>query len=103
MEKTLVDLTKKEIIEAGKEICKCFNVSMLDYSYNVVRTVNDINDPFTISDETLFSMTIVFEKNLVLEWDRENGFELYDLYNRKQLIIKESSLGGFLLLLNNCD
>lgn len=87
---TAVEIQKKEVIGVGEAICHHYTTMFLNYKYEVVRTVNDPNDPFFISPETISSMTITFENNIVLEWNTQEG---YTLFKNNQIVKKEKNSG----------
>ena len=87
---TLVEMQKKKVIGVGEAICYHYTTRFLNYKYEVVRTVNDPNDPYTISNETISSMNITFENNIVLKWNTQEG---YTLFENNQIVKKERNSG----------
>ena len=80
---TAVEIVKKEVIEVGKQVCDTCHCMLLNYTYNVTRTVNNPNDLFTIGEETLSTMKITFTDNIILKWDIQNGYTLYKYYGNE--------------------
>lgn len=76
---TLIEKQKKEIINVGDAICHHYTTVFLNYKYEVVKTVDNFN-------ETIFAMTITFANNIILEWNVQEG---YSLFENNQIVKKE--------------
>jgi hypothetical protein len=87
---TLVEIQKKEVIGVGEAICHHYTTMFLNYKYDVIRTVNAPNDPYKISPETISAMTITFANNIILEWNVQEG---YTLFENNQIVKKERNSG----------
>lgn len=96
---TLVEMTKKEVLDIAKGISDHYHTLIKDYNYSVNRVVNEVDDPYTISSEIIGGMTVTFMDNLILEWHREDGYALYNYHGNKnnRSIIRQEKEGHDLL------
>lgn len=96
---TLVELTKQEVLETAKGISNHYHTIIKDYNYSVNRVVNEVEDPYTISSEIISGMTVTFMNDIVLTWNRDRGYTLYNYYGNinNRSIIKQEQEGHNLL------